>query len=105
LIGPFHDKTVRDLFAADGTLYVLAGGAGADGRFAGEMYSTRDLKDWVRLAAFPAPATPNAFALLGGKWYVGLANRGCDRTQSDDLKPIRYAFADEASGSICRLRR
>jgi hypothetical protein len=105
LVGPFHDKSVRDVSVAEGTLYVLAGGADPRGGFAGEVYSSRDLTNWVRLAAFPVPATPNALAALGGVWYVGLANRGYDPAECDDLKPSRYAFADAASGCILRLAR
>ncbi len=105
LVGPFRDKVVRDLLVVDKALYVLASGTIASGPFEGEVYATRDLKEWVRVAKFRAPATPNALASLDGSFYIGLANRGYDPTRYDDLRPSEYAYADAASGGIYRLGR
>lgn len=105
LVGPFRDKVVRDLLVIDKVLYVLASGTAESGAFDGEVYSTRDLKEWVRIAAFHAPATPNALASLGGSFYIGLANRGYDPARYDDLRPSEYVYADAAAGSILRLVR
>ena len=52
---------------------------------------------------FEVPALPNAFALLDGVFYVGLANRGYDPNNYQEHGEHHYAFADIASGSICRL--
>jgi len=76
--------------------------ADGDG-FAGEIHSTKDLRDWTRVAAFRGPAMPAAFARLGEVWHVGLANRGYDPATYDEHGMRTYAYADKASGSICRL--
>jgi len=46
---------------------------------------------------------PAAFARLGEVWHVGLANRGYDPATYDEHGMRTYAYADKASGSICRL--
>jgi hypothetical protein len=105
LVGPFHDRNVRDLFVDGGELFVLTGRRLVDGNFEGEVYSTRDVRQWVRHAAFRVPAIPNAFAALDGTFYVGLANRGFNAQTYDELKPARYEYADTASGGIYRLAK
>jgi hypothetical protein len=93
LIECFKDRVVRDVQAEGDTLYVLT--AKTEGEdFRGEIHATRDLRDWVRLAAFTVPALPNALAQLDGRFYVGLANRGCEPArEGHDDDPFTYAFA------------
>jgi hypothetical protein len=104
LIDYFRLRNVRDIFEEGGILYVLTGGGPVSGRYTGEIYSSRDLNDWTRVAAFDLPAMPNAFARLENAFYVGLANRGFD-APADERQPIAYAHADQAAGSIWLIGR
>jgi hypothetical protein len=105
LVGPFHDRNVRDLFVEGQDLYVLTGRAMGGREFEGEVFASRDLRHWNRRARFRVPALPNSLAALGGEFYIGLANRGFDPDGYDDLKPTRYDYADAASGGIYRLAK
>jgi hypothetical protein len=105
LIECFKDQVVRNVVVEGDTLYVLTAKTGMK-KFQGEIFATRDLGEWVRLAAFTVPAMPNALARLEGAFYVGLANRGYDPAQGNrDFKAFPYAYADKASGSIWRIER
>jgi RNA polymerase sigma factor (sigma-70 family) len=104
VVEPFRDRAVSDIKAEGDRHYVLSWRAESGG-FVGETHSTRDLRDWTRVAAFRVPAIPSAFARLGGSWYVGLANRGYDPAKYDEHRARTYAFADKAAGTIYCLSR
>ncbi len=89
LIEPFKEAHVMDIVIDEGSCLVMT--IAAEGRkFRGEIFSSEDLKTWVRIASFPADAPPFSFERLHGVIFVGLGPRSID-----DVEP--------ESGTILRL--
>lgn len=80
IVAQFKRKNVRDIIIRDTTCYVLT--ALSKGRsFYGAIYSSCDLKNWIKLSSFSTPALPCSFEYMDNVFYVGLGNR--TQTHSD----------------------
>lgn len=89
LVEPFKDAHVMDIVIDGDDCLVLT--IAAEGvKFRGEIFSSRDLRSWTRLASFPAEAPPFSFERLNGTFFVGLGPRSFE-----DIEP--------ESGTLLRL--
>jgi hypothetical protein len=91
LVELFHGARVRDVLVRNGKCYVLTGTAGEDG-IAGEVFSSADLKSWVRLARFKAPALPVSMEMAGDRFYLGLGARA--RSKADPASGTIWVLAE-----------
>lgn len=71
VVGAFEDRSVRDILVRDGTCYVLTSTEQESG-YASEVFSTRDLRTWTRIARFSSAAIASSLERLGGCYFVGM---------------------------------
>ena len=93
IVEQFRAANVRDILVRNGQCHVLtarATQAGPAAAYEGGIYTSTNLKDWTRIAAFTVPAIPNAMELLEGVYYIGLSHPSPEAP-------------NPASGKICRL--
>ncbi len=70
-------SAVRDILVEDSTVFVLlAGRNGNRGDYRGMIVGSDDAEQWFTVADFLVPDPPYSFALLDGRFYVGLGVAG-----------------------------
>jgi len=88
-IEPFLTDRVTDIVVRDGKCHVLTANSKGEAHV-GAVYTSTDLKSWIRAARFTVPAKPQSLEILDGKFYVGLASP-------------TYRDVNKASGSVWRI--
>ena len=74
IVEQFKDAMVEDIIANPHSCSVLTSKYEAENnRFRNEIFTSQDLKQWVRQASVIMPAPAKSFEILNGHYYVGLA--------------------------------
>jgi len=88
-----HSETVYDLYAANGSLYVLCGEAIGNGQYKISVWENKsgEKDDFRKLFAFPYDAPPLSMVRHGGKFYIGIGDSSSENEKNGMVLCVEYA--------------